>query len=434
MTSPDPAINRIPLEIWTEIFEFILLPEVLSLVNFFPDTKGPHGHFLSYVNHEFRPSSEPKPKLITKCPSFSVLSSVSQAWKRVVDSLRYLTRVLDVERRPTPETDHHHEEGRLIAAEDEFKDPMIDEVKWRQILQKNPRTLFIKIREHYGRFFCTTEEEEPYLFRILIDEASSLRHVVSLKLRVMCTNNGIMSQISSNFPQLLSLDIRIQFDQFEESIADVEDLNLPHVETLRIDTDRWGLYGNAFRTWKLPRLKAVTLTANGGCYDDSNPSPEALHLFLTRFGSNITHLCLFICVPRDLTGKWLIPWNAVPSLKELITHPAVEFWGPAPPESSLERITVMDATKPAQRWLSEVFDMAYDRRKWRPDWQPYRDDSLRICLGNGRWPKAGNVRHYSAQYGTSWYDVGRKFYRFCSRRGWNLEDGLGQEWGFEQSA
>lgn len=425
MASADSAINRAPVEIWAEIIGQVIYDTLEPYITFVPNADNPNGFWFTYVNREFRMESEKKQNCIPVPQDFFTLRSVSKSWKVIADSMAYLFRSRVFEGNEVVQYGGEGEVGQLhVRYPSRYRDELCIQTLWRSNLEANPKAIRVKCDDLSIAIYGKSE----YYFDTLLSFSGTLNSLRCLEIRTNSRGLGIMAQISSHFPRLTTLDIRIEFAKDETCISDVEELRLPRLEVIRIDTDRWTLYEKAIPTWYLPHLRAVNLAANGGCYHDSNPSATMIRDFFKKFGAKLTHACCFICVELVDDPREHIAWESLPNLQELVTHPAVQFRGPAPEESCMKRLVVMEKTAESERWISEIFDPNYARQTNQQGISGGLEASngrdLIICLGNARWPKEG----YSPTINNGYFEPGKNLASFCSVRGWKLEDGRGMLW------
>lgn len=402
------AAQRTPVEIWSWVIEIVIMDSFMPNITFVPGARP----FFASVQMEDRGRQAQN---IPFPGDFRRLCLVSRSWKLVVDSYKYLfkTRVFVPGRSSElVETDKQESVGRLIAAQDPFQyhcEPF-DVSFWVDQLRSNPRVVHITI---YDSYYI-----QDNLFRTLLSYSTHFRALTSLELQLQPRNEGIASSLSTHFPWLIHLDIRIRLGSDERSITDLMDLHLPHLLTMRWDTDRWSLFDEAFPSWKLPSLRAIILTANGNTYPDSNPTAATLQSFFLKFGHGITHACLYVCVKEKEDP---IKWDSVPCLEELIAHPAVQFDGPAPPESKLDRITVTNFNEPCIDWLAATFGPV--QRQGEPS---INHRKVTICLEYEGGHDAANRAFEDAH--NSLYRRAAAFNSFCRIRQWGLEIGTGMPW------
>lgn len=185
----------------------------------------------------------------------------------------------------------------------------------------------------------------------------SSRSLRLLRMRVRSKGLGVMKLLSTHFPFLIHLDIRILFSRSEMSITDIERLHMQNLDTLRIDTDHWELYEAAIGSWTLPNLRVLDLSGSGQLILDVNPSARMIKIFFDKFGAKITHAALLIRVVYD--KDWLVDWKSIPEIREIVGPNAVYFNGPAPKESKMERVIGWYRD---QLRLKDMFDPAFRGR------------------------------------------------------------------------
>lgn len=417
------AIERTPVEIWTQILETVLMSGILPYITFIRGARP----FFTFAGKASRFEEVDKTRNVPTTQDFRNIRSVSRSWKEVIDPLGYVFKacVLPEDLKPSEEGVKAHI-AILVANFNVFgrRSQPTDATTFANHLISNPKVLQIKLNEHHNDY------DQEDLFPILLEHSANLRALTSLELEVKPYHDGIASSLSGHFPRLTYLDIRIRLDREETSILDLQNLRLPELTGLRWDTDRWSLFDRAFPSWELPSLQAVILAANGGCYADSNPTSASLRSFFRKFGRKITHACFYVCAELPNGPNESILWQSVPSLEEIITHPAVEFNGPAPLGSKLTRITVTEYGERCMNWLATTLDLAFDPRRCGPQetvracWFPQEKNSITICLEHPR----GLGAIYDPPSNSQDPPYADEFFDFCQVRGWNLENGTGMPW------
>jgi hypothetical protein len=158
-----------------------------------------------------------------------------------------------------------------------------------------------------------------------------------------------------------------------------------------------------------------------------NPSAIMIRDFFMTFGFKLTHICCFICVTPVADPREHIAWESMPNLREIVTHPAVQFRGSAPKGSKLERVVITRLTEESKRWISETFDPTFASRSGVvqiDSTSETKSTRLTICLGSVRWPEGVCALDSSSTR----FEQGHDLASFCEARGWKLEDGKGQRW------
>lgn len=246
MTSADAATQRAPVEIWTAIIEEVIYESVQPYITFLPNSENnPNGFWFTYVNREFRMDSEKKRDYIPITRDYFTLRSVSKSWKAIADSLAYLFRARVLRGGEMVQYGGEGEVGRLHVKSPDYEGQVGTQEFWRSNLAANPRVIYIGLEDPISY----SDPVKDYYFDTLISLSGTLHSLRCLEIRTDSRDQGIMANISTHLPCLITLDIRIQFTEMETSITDLENLHLPWLEVLRIDTDRWTLYEGAVSTW-----------------------------------------------------------------------------------------------------------------------------------------------------------------------------------------